>query len=93
MNDEEDFGGAPPFENRNSAFGGGMIGGQAMYGNGLAQEAARYNAQVPHAYRASGSMNGMSAHQYQDTLGGAFPTMNGLAKNNYDVMKYNMGRH
>lgn len=91
MNDD-DFGGAPPISNRNSEFGSGMVGGQAMYGNSLAQEAARYNAQIPHAYRASGSMNGMSARQYQTTLGGSFPTMNGLAADNYEVMKYSMGR-
>jgi hypothetical protein len=87
MDDFED-GGVAPISNRNSAFGGGMIGGQAMYGNGLAKEAARFNASVPHAYRPSSSGNGMSTHQYQSTLGGAFPTSNGIAAGQYDVWKY-----
>lgn len=87
---EDDYGGAPPFQNRNQAFGGGMTGGQAMYSNSLAQESQRYMAMVPRAYKASGALNGMSENQYQATLGGAFPTMNGLAKDNYEVMKYNM---
>lgn len=88
--DDEDFGGAPPFQNRNQAFGSGMIGGQAMYSNSLDREAARYNAQIPRMMRTGGSLNGMSEKQYQATLGGSFPTMNGLAADNYEVMKYSM---
>lgn len=90
MNPDEDGGGPAPIQNRNQAFAGGMTGGQAMYSNSLANEAARYNAMVPKAYHGPGSMNGMSEKQYQSTLGGAFPTQNGLATDNYEVMKYNM---
>lgn len=88
---DDDFGDSPaPIQNRNQAFGGGMTGGQAMYSNSLAQESARFMSMVPRAYKPSGALNGMSENQYQSTLGGAFPTMNGLAKDNYEVMKYNM---
>lgn len=92
MNPDDQDGGVAPIQNRNQAFGSGMIGGQAMYGNSLAQEAAKYNAQVPRTFRPSDSPNGMSAEQYQQTLGGSFPTENGIAEKQYDVWKYSHGK-
>lgn len=92
MGEDDLEGGVPPIYNRNKAFGEGMIGGQALYGASLAREAARYNAEVPQAYRPSSSGNGMSARQYQATLGGAFPNSNGVADNQYQVWKYSQGR-
>lgn len=90
--DDDEFGGAPPIQNRNQAFGQGMVGGQVAPGESLLLAARRYNAAVPRTYRPSGSLNGMSAGQYQSTLGGAFPTQNGIARNQYDVAKYSMRR-
>lgn len=88
---EDDFGDSPaPIQNRNQAFGGGMTGGQAMYSNSLAQESARFMAMVPRTIRSTGSPNAIGFKTYKDTMGGAFPTQNGLASDNYEVMKYNM---
>ena len=43
---------------------------------------------VPHAYRKSGSANGMSSGQYQATLGGAFANPNGSTLDTYTTNKY-----
>lgn len=59
---------------------------------GLAEEQAASNARIPHSVAPSTSGNGMSAGQYQQTLGGAFPVQNGIAKNQYDVAKFSMGK-
>jgi hypothetical protein len=82
----------PSTYNRNAAFGEGAVGGQFMPSQSLQETAQRFNALVPRSYRPSSSGNGMSRSQYQATLGGAFPTNNGMAQNQYEVAKYSMGR-
>ncbi len=86
MNDEE----APTsaIYNRNAAFGEGLIGGQVAPPPSLQDEAARYNAEVPRAYRPSGSGNGMSSGQAQATLGGAFANPNGSALDTWATKRY-----
>ena len=77
-----------PVQNRNAAFGEGLTGGQVAAPPSLQAEAARYNEMVPHAYRPSGTSNGMSAGQAQATLGGAFSNPNGSALDTYNTKKY-----
>ena len=54
-----------PVQNRNAAFGEGLTGGQIAAPPSLQEESARFNSMVPHAYRPSGSANGMSSGQAQ----------------------------
>lgn len=55
---------------------------------GLQEMAQRYKAQTPTAYQPSGTSNGMSADQFQATLGGMFPVQNGSASDTYNTKKY-----
>jgi hypothetical protein len=71
----------PPIYSRTKAFSEGGS-------SGLQSAAARYNAQVPKTYRPSGSMNGISASQYELTMGGAFGTANGQALDTYKTKRY-----
>ena len=66
----------------------GVVGGQIAVPPSLQEESARLNSMVPHAYRKSGSANGMSSGQYQATLGGAFANPNGSALDTYATKKY-----
>jgi hypothetical protein len=59
---------------------------------GLAETQQAANEQVPHSVVPSSSGNGMSAEQYEATLAGAFPTDNGVAKNQYAIGKFSMQR-
>jgi hypothetical protein len=71
----------PPIYNRIKAFGEGA--------GGASQSAAdRYNASVPKTYRPSGSLNGISASQYELTMGGSFGTPNGQSLDTYKVKRY-----
>lgn len=85
MMDEEEV---PAVQNRNEAFGHGLVGGQVQPPPSLMAEAARYSAETPHEYRPSGSLNGMSSEQYQATLGGAFENQNGSALDTWSTKKY-----
>ena len=78
----------PAVQNRNAAFGEGLTGGQIAAPPSLQEESARFNSMVPHAYRPSGSANGMSSGQAQATLGGAFANPNGSALDTYATKKY-----
>jgi hypothetical protein len=78
----------PAIANRNEAFGTGLVGGQVQAPPSLQEEAARYNAEVPRAYRPSGSGNGMSSGQAQATLGGAFANPNGSALDTWATKRY-----
>lgn len=78
----------PAYANRNQAFGEGMVHGQVAPPPSLQDEAARYNAEVPRAYRPSGSFNGMAQGQYENTLGGAFRNPNGSAMDTYATKKF-----
>lgn len=71
----------PPIYSRVKAFGEGTSGGGQS-------AAARYNAMVPKKYAPSGSMNGISASQYELTMGGAFGTANGQAMDTYKTKRY-----
>jgi len=89
------FGGQPqppPFQSRGQAFGEGMVGGQVTAPPSMLEAAARYNAAVPRAYHPSGSMNGMSQGQYQNTLGGQFSNPNGIAQDYYQTKRYFQGQ-
>ena len=77
-----------PVQNRNAAFGEGLTGGQIAAPPSLQAESARFNSMVPHAYRPSGSANGMSSGQAQATLSGAFANPNGSALDTYATKKY-----
>ena len=90
MDDEEN---TPSVMSRSTAFGEGMGGGQQENPSAsLTSEAARYNAQVPKAYRPSGSLNGIGIEQYKRTLGGSFPTNNGSSESTYETKRYFAGR-
>jgi len=78
----------PPFQSRGQAFGEGMVGGQLSAPPSMLEQAAKFNAQVPQTYRPSGSMNGMSANQYQNTLGGQFQNPNGISQDYYQTKRY-----
>jgi len=75
---------------RTQEFGGGMLGGTSMYSPspGLMADAQRFNAQVPKRYVPNGSSSGVSAGQYQATMGGAFRTQNGASDSTYATKKY-----
>jgi hypothetical protein len=88
VDDEEDQQYPPSVEGRNQHFGAGMIGGQVDPSPGLQETARRFNAQTPTSYKPNGSSSGMSADQYQATLGGMFPTANGMAQSTYATKKY-----
>lgn len=63
--------------------------GQGVFGSpGLARRQQQYDARVPRKLLPSVSSNGINPDQYQSTLGGVFPTQNGIAKNMYEVWKY-----
>ncbi len=87
MNEEQ----VPAVYNRNAAFGEGLIGGQVQPPMSLQAEASRFNAQVPRAYRPTGSFNGMSQAQYENTLGGAFANPNGNALDTWMTKRYFQG--
>ena len=78
----------PPVQNRNEAFGEGLLHGAENPSPSLQAEADRFNAAVPQHYKPSGSGNGMSSEQYQTTLGGAFANPNGSALDTYATKKY-----
>lgn len=59
-----------------------------MPSESLLQLAARYKAQTPTSYKPGGTSNGMSAGQFQATLGGMFPVQNGSASDTYNTKKY-----
>jgi hypothetical protein len=88
VNDDEDQQYPPSAEGRNQNFGAGMMGGQIDPSPSLQETARRFNAQIPTSYRPSGTSNGMSADQFQATLGGMFPTQNGSATDTYQTKKY-----
>ena len=73
---------------RTQQFGEGMIHGQVAPPPSLQETAARYNASVPREYRPSGTLNGMSNEQYENTLGGAFANPNGSALSTWQVKRY-----
>ena len=79
---------APAIMNRNRAFGEGLVGGQIAAPPSLQEESARFNSMVPHAYRPSGTSNGMSSGQYRATLGGAFANPNGSALDTWATKRY-----
>jgi len=85
--DDEDQVAPPPVTGRGAEFGGGMLSGGEV-SPGLAQMAQRYKAQTPTSYRPSGTSNGMSAGQFQATLGGLFAVQNGSATDTYNTKKY-----
>lgn len=89
MDDEDQV--VSPVSGRGQHFGAGMVGGQVMPSESLLQLAARYKAQTPTSYRSTGSASGMSTDQYQATLGGMFPTQNGMATDTYSTKKYYSG--
>jgi hypothetical protein len=60
---------------------------------GLTETQQTSNAQVPRTVAPSSSGNGMSAGQFDATLGGAFPNSNGMAPNQYQVAKFTMGKN
>lgn len=78
----------PPVEGRGQHFGAGMVGRQIDPPQSLQDLAARYKAQTPTRYRPSGTSNGMSADQFQGTMGGLFPVQNGVASDQYETQKY-----
>lgn len=74
-------------------FGDQASDGIGVFGSpGLSEQQEAYNRRFPRAFRPSSSLNGMSADQYEQTLGGAFPVQNGIAKNQYDVAKFSMSK-
>lgn len=75
-------------QNRNQAFGQGLLHGAESPSPSLQAEADRFNASVPQHYKPSGSGNGMSQGQYQTTLGGAFANPNGSALDTYATKKF-----
>ena len=77
-----------PVQNRNAAFGEGLVGGQIAAPPSLQAESARFNSMVPHAYRPRGTSNGMSSGQAQATLGGAFANQNGSAMDTWTTKKF-----
>jgi hypothetical protein len=86
---------SPAFQDRNQSFGTGMNGDQGeapspVGSPGLAQAQQQENAAQPHGIRPSLSDNGMSEGTYSSTMGGAFPTSNGMAENQYQSAKYLM---
>jgi hypothetical protein len=84
--DEEQFQ-PPPVEGRGAHFGAGLLSGGEV-SPGLAEMARRYKAETPTSYRPGGTSNGMSAGQFQATLGGLFPVQNGSATDTYNTKKY-----
>jgi len=75
-------------------FGEQASAGMGVFGSpGLQETQQAANEQVPHSVVPSSSGNGMSAEQYEATLAGAFPTDNGVAKNQYAIGKFSMNRN
>jgi hypothetical protein len=87
VNDDDQQEMPPPVSGRGQHFGEGMLSGGEV-SPGLQQLAARYKAQTPTAYQPGGTSNGMSADQYQATLGGKFPVQNGVATDQYNTQKF-----
>lgn len=87
--DDEEQQQLPPFpvSGRSQHFGEGMLSGSEV-SPGLAEMAKKYKAETPTSYKPSGSSNGMSAGQYQATLGGLFGVQNGSATDTYNVKKF-----
>ena len=86
MDDDEEQA-PPPVSGRSAHFADGLLSGGEI-SPGLAQMAARYKAQTPTSYKPGGTSNGMSANQFQATLGGLFPVQNGSASDTYNTKKY-----
>jgi hypothetical protein len=87
MDEDQDQQYQPPVSGRGDHFAAGMLsGGESS--PGLQQLAARYKAQTPTSYKPGGTSNGMSAGQFQATLGGLFPVQNGSASDTYNTKKY-----
>ena len=87
MNDDDQQQMPPPVEGRGQHFAAGMLSGGEV-SPGLQQLAARYKAQTPTSYKPGGTSNGMSAGQYQATLGGKFPVQNAVATDQYNTQKF-----
>ena len=85
--DDEEQVQSPPVSGRSAHFADGLLSGGEV-SPGLAQMAQRYKAQTPTSYRPSGTSNGMSAGQFQATLGGLFAVQNGSASDTYSTKKY-----
>jgi hypothetical protein len=88
MDDDDMTQQEPPVEGRNQHFGAGMVGGQLAPPQSLQDLAARYRAQTPTGYRPSGTSNGMSADQYQATMGGMYGNSNGSSADTWSTMKF-----
>jgi len=75
-------------------FGEQSARGSGVFGSpGLQEIQRRFGTEVPRGINPSSSGNGMSAGQFDATLGGQFAVQNGVASNNYDMLKYTMQRN
>ena len=79
---------APAVQDRNTAFGQGVVGGQVQPPPSLMETASRYNSEVPNQFRPSVTGNGMSASQKQATYSGMYRTTNGQADDTYELAKF-----
>jgi hypothetical protein len=74
---------------RGQHFGLGMTEAPGtMDSPGLQQAAARYKAQTPTGYVPTGSASGISADQYQATMGGRLKNSNGSAADTWETKKW-----
>lgn len=78
---------APAYQNRNTAMTEGIRGSA-----GLQADQQAMNSAGPPKVRMTGSGNGMSAGQAQQTMSGMLPTANGQAENTYESKKWFEGR-
>lgn len=68
--------------------------GTGVFGSpGLQQDQTAYSAQVPRSVMPTNSGNGMSADQFEQTLGGEFPVDNAMAARQYQTAKFTMRRN
>ena len=79
---------SPAYQNRVDAFNSGH--GMPTTSPGLAQDQQAMAAEQPRGIRPALSANGMAASTYSSTMGGAFPTSNGMAENQYEQAKFQM---
>lgn len=78
----------PAYQNRNDAFSQSYSGPTAS--PGLQQDQQSMAAEQPRGIRPALSSNGMAASTYSSTMGGAFPTQNGISEDQYNQAKFMM---
>jgi hypothetical protein len=78
----------PAYEDRTAAFAAGH--GMPTTSPGLSQDQQTMNSSGPARIKPSLSANGMAASTYSSTMGGAFPTQNGISSDQYEQAKFMM---